>query len=69
MIAHEDAITAGFGAEIAATITEEAFAYLDAPVMRLATPDIPIPYNKQLMDAVIPTTQLIKERLEQLLRF
>jgi len=69
LIAHEDAITAGFGAEIASTITEEAFSYLDAPVMRLATPDIPIPYNKQLMDAVIPTTQLIKERLEQLLRF
>jgi 2-oxoisovalerate dehydrogenase E1 component len=69
LIAHEDAITGGFGAEIAATITEDAFTYLDAPVMRLATADIPIPYNKQLMDAVIPTTQLIKERLEQLLRF
>jgi 2-oxoisovalerate dehydrogenase E1 component len=38
-------------------------------IMRIATPDIPIPYNKSLMDAVIPTKELIKERLHQLLRF
>jgi 2-oxoisovalerate dehydrogenase E1 component len=62
-------MTGGFGAEISAAVTEDAFSFLDAPVMRIATPDIPIPYNKSLMDAVIPTKELIKERLHQLLRF
>lgn len=69
LIVHEDCMTGGFGAEISAAVTEDAFSFLDAPVMRIATPDIPIPYNKSLMDAVIPTKELIKERLHQLLRF
>src|SRR5262249_18335080 len=41
LIVHEDNITAGFGAEIAATIAQEAFWYLDAPVERIAVQDIP----------------------------
>ncbi|MGA1249705.1 MAG: alpha-ketoacid dehydrogenase subunit beta, partial [Candidatus Kapaibacteriota bacterium] len=69
LIAHEDCMTGGFGAEISATITEDAFMYLDAPVMRIAVPDIPIPYNLKLMGSVIPTEHVIKERLLQLLRF
>ena len=69
LIAHEDCMTGGFGAEISATITEDAFTYLDAPVMRIAVPDIPIPYNLKLMGSVIPTEHVIKERLQQLLRF
>lgn len=69
LIVHEDCMTGGFGAEISATITEDAFNYLDAPVMRIAVPDIPIPYNLTLMESVIPTEEMIKERLHQLLRF
>lgn len=69
LILHEDGITNGFGAEIAATITQKAFSYLDAPVQRYATADIPVPYNKILMNAVIPTPEGVAERLKQLLEW
>jgi len=69
LIVHEDTITCGFGAEISATITEEAFNFLDAPVMRLAPPDVPIPYNKGLMAAIVPTPERIARALERLLAF
>jgi 2-oxoisovalerate dehydrogenase E1 component len=54
LIVHEDTITAGFGAEIAATLAERAFFDLDAPVERLAMPDIPSPHAPVLLDAVVP---------------
>jgi 2-oxoisovalerate dehydrogenase E1 component len=66
---HEDFYTAGFGAEIAATITHEAFSSLDAPVIRLATDDCLIPYNPGLMDAVVPTPETIRGKIEELLKF
>lgn len=69
MVLHEDTITCGFGAEIASTITAECFRYLDAPVIRLAPPDIPIPYNKGMMDAVIPTVERVASGLRELLTF
>ena len=69
LIVHEDTLTAGFGGEIAAVIAQEAFRYLDAPVERLATPDIPVPYNTTLMDAVVPTVNAIAERVRQLMKF
>jgi len=69
IVVHEDALTCGFGAEISATITEEAFAFLDAPVMRLAPPDIPIPYNKGMMAAIVPTPERIARAVERLLSF
>jgi 2-oxoisovalerate dehydrogenase E1 component len=69
LIAHEDCITAGFGAEIAAVIAQEAFHWLDAPVERVATPDIPIPYNLRLMDAVVPTVQMLVERIRKMVEF
>jgi 2-oxoisovalerate dehydrogenase E1 component len=68
LIVHEDGLTAGFGAEIAATIADEAFFDLDAPIRRLATLDVPIPYNPDLMHAVTPTVEKIREALEKLLR-
>jgi 2-oxoisovalerate dehydrogenase E1 component len=55
LIVHEDTLTSGFGAEIGAVIAEHAFGDLDAPVTRLATPDVPIPYNISMMEAVLPT--------------
>src|SRR6185437_11476626 len=45
LIVHEDSLTAGFGAEIAATLAKEAFWQLDAPISRLAVEDVPMPYH------------------------
>lgn len=69
LIAHEDCITVGFGAEIAAYLAKEAFTYLDAPIDRVATPDIPIPYNLGLMDIVIPTISILQDRIKALVDF
>ncbi len=54
LILHEDTLTAGFGAEIAARVADAAFRDLDAPVRRLAALDSPIPYASGLETAVLP---------------
>ena len=59
LIVHEDTITAGFGAEIAAVIAESAFFDLDAPIQRLAMPDVPSPHSPMLLDAVLPSVEQI----------
>ncbi|MBF6614038.1 MAG: pyruvate dehydrogenase [Chloroflexi bacterium] len=69
LIVHEDTLTCGFGGEIAAQIAEEAFVYLDAPVRRIATADVPSPCHPNLFDAVMPTTQKIQAALAELVRF
>jgi 2-oxoisovalerate dehydrogenase E1 component len=69
LVVHEDTWTAGFGGEIAATVAQEAFAWLDAPVTRLATPDCPVPYSAALMSSVIPTVELIRGKVAEVLRF
>jgi 2-oxoisovalerate dehydrogenase E1 component len=69
LVVHEDTWTAGFGGEIAATVAQEAFAWLDAPITRLATPDCPVPYSAALMSSVIPTVELIRAKIEELLRY
>jgi 2-oxoisovalerate dehydrogenase E1 component len=60
-------MTAGFGAEIAATLAKDAFWYLDAPVDRIAVEDIPMPYHPVLLDAVLPTVDRIAARIGELL--
>ncbi len=65
----EDNWTANFAAEICATISQEAFESLDAPVERLATMDVPIPYNMGMMKAVMPEVPTIVEVLKRLLSF
>jgi 2-oxoisovalerate dehydrogenase E1 component len=67
LVAHEDTVTAGFGAEIVATLASEAFTVLDAPLIRVATADAPIPYNIGLMNAVIPGVEEIRARIADLL--
>ncbi len=67
LIAHEDTRTVGFGAEISATLTEACFASLDAPIKRLTTKDLPIPYNPSLMAEVIPTVADLAAEMENLL--
>jgi 2-oxoisovalerate dehydrogenase E1 component len=67
VIVHEDNITAGFGAEIAATLAQEAFWELDAPVERVAVDDVPMPYHEVLLQAVLPDVELIRERIDRVL--
>jgi 2-oxoisovalerate dehydrogenase E1 component len=68
LVVHEDNLTAGFGAEIAATLAQEAFWFLDAPVERLAPRDIPMPYHPVLLEAVLPDVSEIAASVERLLR-
>jgi 2-oxoisovalerate dehydrogenase E1 component len=67
LVVHEDNLTAGFGAEIAATIAGDAFWHLDAPVERLAPEDIPVAYHTDLLNAIVPTAERIGERIEHVL--
>jgi 2-oxoisovalerate dehydrogenase E1 component len=69
LVVHEDTYTGGFAGEILATIAEQAFTDLDAPVSRLATEDIPIPFNSRLMEYVIPGVERIREKIKALLEY
>ena len=68
LIVHEDNLTAGFGAEVAAYLAQEAFWHLDAPVRRLAPNDIPMPYHPVLLDAVLPDADRVGIAIEEMLR-
>lgn len=69
LILHEDSLTAGFGAEVAAIIGAEAFESLDAPIQRLAALDTPIPYNWDLETRVLPGEADIEAALKNLLMY
>jgi 2-oxoisovalerate dehydrogenase E1 component len=69
LVVHEDTITCGFGAEIAAQVAEEAFMYLDAPVRRVAAEDVPSPAHHNLFEEVMPTSRKIQKALEELVGF
>jgi 2-oxoisovalerate dehydrogenase E1 component len=66
LIVHEDNLTAGFGAEIAAVLARECFYALDAPIERLAMPDIPSPHSPVLLEAAVPSVARITACLQQL---
>jgi len=66
LIVHEDTITAGFGAEIAAVIAKEAFFDLDAPIERLAVPDVPSPHSPILLEEVLPSVATISRAIQSL---
>ncbi len=68
-IIHEDTLTAGFGAEIAARIAEKCFEHLDAPVIRLTAEDSFIPYHPNLEKAVLPERKKIESKLKELLDY
>jgi 2-oxoisovalerate dehydrogenase E1 component beta subunit len=69
LVLHEDTRTGGFGAEIAATIAEEAFADLDAPVRRIAAPDTPVPFSPVLEKAFIPQVEDVVAGLRELAEY
>lgn len=67
LIVHEDTVTAGFGAEIAAVIGKEAFYDLDTPLERLTMPDVPSPHNPTLLNAVVPGVEEIADKMIEIL--
>ncbi|MBL7857301.1 MAG: dehydrogenase E1 component subunit alpha/beta [Cyclobacteriaceae bacterium] len=68
LIVHEDTLTGGIGAEISAWVNEHYFQHLDAPVMRVASLDTPIPFAPTLEQNFLPKARL-KAKIEELLKF
>jgi pyruvate/2-oxoglutarate/acetoin dehydrogenase E1 component len=69
LVLHEDTRTGGFGAEIAATVAEEAFEALDAPVRRITAPDAPVPFSPPLEKAFIPQVDTVAAGLRELVAY
>jgi 2-oxoisovalerate dehydrogenase E1 component beta subunit len=70
LIVHEDNLTLGLGAEIAAIIAGEAFEWLDAPVMRVAGPDVPaVPFSQPMQDFFMPNADKIESAIRKLARY
>ena len=69
LILHEDNITGGIGAEIASKISENAFEYLDAPIIRLGSLDTPIPFAKELENNYLVTMVEIERSIKKLLEY
>ncbi|MCY3974324.1 MAG: thiamine pyrophosphate-dependent enzyme [Simkaniaceae bacterium] len=67
LIVHEAPLFCGFGAEIAAWIAEEGFAFLDAPIRRIGGKGVPVPYSKESENRVLPRKEEIVSALENLL--
>ncbi|OYV72971.1 MAG: dehydrogenase, partial [Gemmatimonadetes bacterium 21-71-4] len=69
VVAYEDSLSWGYGAEIAAAIADDCFAWLDAPVKRLASADTFVGYAPQLEDAILPQVEGFKTAFQELARF
>jgi 2-oxoisovalerate dehydrogenase E1 component len=69
IVIHEDTLTGGFGAEIAARIADNCFQYLDGPVRRIAAKDIHIPYAPILESEVLPSRSQIYSGIKELIEF
>ena len=68
IVLHEDCMTGGIGAEISARLTESCFEYLDAPIMRVASLDTPVPFAEDLEQQFLPEKRL-HEAIEKLSKY
>ncbi|HYI92002.1 MAG TPA: dehydrogenase E1 component subunit alpha/beta [Bryobacteraceae bacterium] len=69
IVAHEDCLSWGYGAEISARIANELFAHLDAPVGRIGALDTWVAYNPKLEDEILPQTEDLVREAERILRY
>jgi 2-oxoisovalerate dehydrogenase E1 component len=69
IVAYEDSISWGYGAEIAAAIADECFAWLDAPVKRVASTDTFVGYAPRLEDAILPQVEDFRRAIEEIVKF
>jgi len=69
LVVHEDKVTGGFGGEIASSIGEELFRYLDAPVGRVGSKDTPVGFAKSLEKAILLSVDDIKAAVERIMAF
>jgi 2-oxoisovalerate dehydrogenase E1 component beta subunit len=69
LLLHEDTRTGGLAGELAASISESVFEYLDAPIVRVTAPDTPIPYSPPLEDAFLPNAEKVVEKARWLFRY
>jgi 2-oxoisovalerate dehydrogenase E1 component beta subunit len=69
MIVHEDTRTAGIAGEIAVSITETVFEYLDGPIVRVTAPDTPVPYSPTLEEAFLPNLDKVLEKARWLWKY
>lgn len=69
LLLHEATLTGGIGGELAAIISEHAFEYLDAPVIRVASADAPVPYALPLETAFLPGVSKVVEAARKLVEY
>jgi 2-oxoisovalerate dehydrogenase E1 component len=69
IVAYEDAMSWGYGAELAARIADVAFPWLDAPVKRVASTDTFVAYAPELEDVILPQVESLKAAMQEILRF
>ncbi len=69
LLVHEDTRTGGMAGELAASITESVFEYLDGPVVRVTAPDTPVPYSPPLEEAFLPNVEKVLEKARWLRRY
>ena len=69
LLLHEDTRTGGMAGELAATITENVFEYLDGPIVRVTAPDTPVPYSPPLEEAFLPNAHKVVDKARWLYRY
>ena len=69
LLLHEDTRTGGMAGELAATIAENVFEYLDGPIVRVTAPDTPVPYSPPLEEAFLPNAEKVIEKARWLHRY
>jgi 2-oxoisovalerate dehydrogenase E1 component beta subunit len=69
LLVHEDTRSGGMAGELAVTITENVFEYLDGPILRVTAPDTPIPFSQPLEEAFLPNADTVLEKARWLYRY